>query len=307
MKFTFQLLKIFLFYCIVLCLLVLVVMFPRTPEVHEEGRAMTPKISYSFSWQAYKDNLVHYISNIWNEKSLGPTLNNNRLVEDELGKFFPNSIKMIIPAFFFSLFLGIWKGIFDYRHRKDRLNILGNGFTWLFQSIPDFFLIICVQWIILIVFSMPLYTFDEGRWFGFILPALLISITPMMYIARITFSALANEEGNYYIQVAKAKGFQDKRIVYRHILKNSLQSILPHTGNVMLLVITSMIMVENLSAYDGIGSRLFEALGFDTVVNVNAFNYFEGEMIIGIGICILLLIMFAQITGAIIKKCLRLP
>ncbi|MBP3041545.1 ABC transporter permease [Bacillaceae bacterium Marseille-Q3522] len=264
-------------------------------------------INYKFTWENYQKNIVDYFSYIWEEKSLGPTNHERRSVEGELGKFLPNSLRLIFPAFIFSVFFGILKGIFDYRNKNKKKNVIGNGLTFFLQSVPDFFLIIGIQWIILMILSMPLYTFDEGQWYGFLLPSLLISMYPMMYLERITSSALANEDGNYYVLVAKAKGFPEKIVIYRHILRNSLQSILSHLGTIMLLIITGLIMVENLSAYDGIGSRLITAFSFNELFSMGSYSQFEPAMVIGIGVCFLLIVLVSQVIGLLLKKCFRLP
>lgn len=294
------------FYVIIIAALLLVVLFPRNPSMSVGGRAQTVEMEYQFSLQEYKDNIVQYIQLVWKEKSLGETRHQNVTVEDELKRFFPNSLKIIIPAFIISLLMGVWKGVFDYRNRFNRKSILGNGLTWLLQSIPDFFIVICLQWLVIFIFP-SLRLFSQSNWYGFIAPAILVSIYPMMYMARITSAALSNEDGQYYIQVAKAKGFPMSKVTNRHILRNGMKMILSHMTSLMIHTLSSLLIVEYLIGYEGLAYRLFTALGFSTSFNMGSFRGFEPGVVIGIGLCFLLLVIVAQLIGILIKRSLRIP
>lgn len=293
-------------YLIAIFALLLIVLFPRNPTVSVVGRAQTVEMEYHFSWEEYKNNIVQYIQFVWNEKSLGNTRYYNVTVEDELKRYLPNSLKIICPAFLLSLFFGILKGIFDYRNKLTKKNIFGNGLTWLFQSIPDFFIVISLQWLIIFIFP-SLRLFSQSNWYGFILPAILVSIYPMMYIAQITSSALSNEDGQYYIQVAKSKGLPMSKVVNRHILRNSMKTILTHITPLMIHILSSLLIVEYLIGYDGLAYRLFTALGFSPAVHSESYNGFESGLVFGIGLCFMLMGLTAQCIGFILKKSLRIP
>ncbi|WP_313803118.1 ABC transporter permease [Cytobacillus sp.] len=306
MKVAGSFVKNLVLYVMIIVALILVVLFPRNPAMVVSGKAMTVEMGYSFSWKEYKDNIAQFLQFVWTEKSLGDTRYARVTVEDEIKRYFPNSLKLIIPAFFLSLFLGIWKGVFDYKNKLNRKNIFGNGMTWLLQSIPDFFIVVCLQWLVIFIFP-SLRLFSQLNWYGFIVPALLVSIYPMMYMARITSAALSDEEGQYYIQVAKAKGFPMKVVIKRHILRNGLKTILPHMTSLMVHTLSSLLIVEYLIGYEGMAYRLFTALDFNLSFNIGSLSGFEPGVIIGIGLCFLLLVIIAQVTGFIIKRSLRIP
>lgn len=306
MNLTRLIVKNTLLYAVIVVSLLLVVLFPRNPSLSVSGKALTVNMEYHFSWQEYKSNIVEYLQHVWNEKSLGGTRHERLTVEDELKRFVPNSLKLILPAFFLSIFLGIGKGIFDYRNKANKRNIVGHGLTWLLQSIPDFFMVICLQW--LVIFTVPsLRLFSQTQWYGFIVPAILVSIYPMMYMARITSNALANEDGQYYIQVAKSKGFPMAKVINKHMLRNSLITVTAHMTSLMVHLLSSLIIVEYLIGYEGMAYRLLTALGFNIVLTMRSFRNFEPGVIIGIGLCFLLFVIMAQLVGFIIKKSLRIP
>ncbi|WP_066296043.1 ABC transporter permease subunit [Bacillus sp. FJAT-29937] len=299
-------LKNLLLYAVIIAGLFLVVLFPRNPVLSVSGKALTVQMEYHFSWQEYKENITTYIQHIWDKKSLGGTKHERLTVEDELKRFVPNSLRLLLPAFSLSLLIGIGKGIFDYRNRSNKKRIIGHGFTWLLQSIPDFFLVISIQW--LVIFTFPtLRLFSQTNWYGFIVPAILISIYPMMYMARITSDALANEEGQYYIQVAQSKGFPMSKVINKHMFRNAMKTVINHMTSLMIHLLSSLIIVEYLIGYEGMAYRLITALGFGLGFHMGAFRNFEPGMIIGISLCFLLFVIIAQVLGFIMKRSLRIP
>lgn len=84
------------------------------------------------------------------EGSLGITRNGEPF-EAVVGTYVYKSIPIIITAFALAIPLGIAKGIFDYR-KKNTVTGIGQGLTSFITSLPDFFLILSLQWITLFLF-----------------------------------------------------------------------------------------------------------------------------------------------------------
>ncbi|MGP4078533.1 ABC transporter permease subunit [Pseudalkalibacillus sp. R45] len=167
-------------------------------------------------------------------------------------------------------------------------------------SIPDFFLIICLQW--LVIFYIPwIDFFGYEQWYSFILPSILVSIYPMMYIARITSVAISNQEFEPYIQVARAKGFTRKIVLYKHTLKNCWDTILSHFSSVMLYILSNLLIVEYLLDYKGAAYRLFKAFHYTNSISVGYQADFEAELIIGLSVCFMLVVLFSQWISKITK------
>ncbi|MCR2821788.1 ABC transporter permease subunit [Lederbergia panacisoli] len=294
-------LKSITLYIIVILLLILIVLFPRDPVYDFDGKAMTPILKYEFHWDQYKSNLLNFYHSLKDDHSLGMT-QYDLTAEEEIRRYFPKSLKVIAVAFLFSIVFGILKGIFDYRVKDSKLKIFGNGSTWFLQSIPDFFIILCVHW--LTIFMVPsLRMFNHSVWYNFLVIGVLVSLYPMMYIARITFAAIAAEEGELYIQVAKSKGFSDKKVLYKHIMRNSMQTILTHITPLMLFILSSLLITEYLVGYQGISYRVFTAIG---VARTVSWPQYEPGIIIGSGLCFIVLVMFSQLVAFIIRKSIKL-
>ncbi|MFT4414354.1 ABC transporter permease subunit [Fredinandcohnia humi] len=297
-----QIIKTFLLFVIVCVGLLLVALFPREPEIRAEGRAQTVKVVYEFSWTKYKENLSGFFSHLINEKSLGDT-RYKKPVEQEVFVYFTRSLKIIVTAFILSLFVGILKGIFDFQNSHTKRNFLGNGTTWVLQSIPDFLLILFIMWFIILNFR-GLNIMGHDAWYNFIFPAFLVSIYPAMYISRITSAAILGEVGQQYIQVAKAKGLTKKIVLYKHVLRNCMSTILSNVPTMTIFILSNLLFVEYLLDYRGAAYRLFQAIDFRRTILVGRaeFNLYEPSVIIAYGIGFMIIVLFVQLGSQLISR-----
>ncbi|WP_096154968.1 ABC transporter permease subunit [Bacillus sp. FJAT-45066] len=292
--------KSFLFFCLVALLLVLAVLIPRTPDIAVQGRAMTVDYTYEFSVQAYKHNISMFIKSVTEDKTLGTT-RYNKNAEEEIVLHFSRSLKVIVAGFTLTLLFGILKGIYDFYDKGRRFKPFGKGFTWVIQSIPDFFLILFLQYII--IFYLPIIrVLGHEHDYSFVLPAILVSLYPMMFVARITSTSLANEEGKAYIQVARSKGLSKSRVLLKHMFRNSIIPIFSNLPSMMMYLLSNLLIVEFLLDYRGAAYRLFYAFDVKTSLS-GGLNYIdESGLIIGIGLCFMAIVLCSQIISQIVIK-----
>ncbi len=261
---------------------------------------MTVEYGYEFSWNAYKHNISMFIHDVRENGTLGFTRYDNP-AEEEILLHMKRSLKVIVTAFIITLIFGILKGIYDFYDRWNGWNIFGKGMTWLLQSIPDFFLIICLQW--LIIFYLPfIRIFGHDHWYSFLLPAFLVSLYPMLYIARITSTALGSEKGKPYIQVARSKGLSGKKVLWKHMLRNSLYPILSNLTAVMLYLLSNLLIVEYLLDYRGAAFRMFQAFDVSKAISGNNRFIDESGLIIGFGLSFMIIVLISQVITLFIMK-----
>ncbi|MCM3619845.1 ABC transporter permease subunit [Sutcliffiella horikoshii] len=274
--------------------LTLIVFFPRTPTITSHGRGDVIDYQYSFNMEEYRSNVTGVVRGIKEEGTLGGTRYQFKSVEDELLHYYPKSLQVIIPAFILSLMLGVLKGVFDYRQTYSRKNIIGNGTTWLFQSVPDFFLVIFI-FFVSITFLPQWKLFSAASWYNVLVVVALMSIYPIMYVARQVGVSLLAQDGADYIKVAKSKGLTLRQVINRHMLRHSLKDLNRHLPTIMVIILSNLLMVEYLSGYQGAAYRLFLALGgVQTTIRANIVPDYEAGVVLGIGLCFLLTILMTQ-------------
>ncbi len=293
-------------YLFVMAMIILLVLFPRTPQTTiqtfklPDGRTVTSAVtsSSSYSLEGHWANIKNFFSQAIENKSLGQT-RFNVTVEYEIFTSISNSLMIIIGALVISFFLGIMKGIFDFKVGRKKLSIFGNWTTWISQSIPDFFVILFIQWLLIRHFPITKF-FERDGWDAFLLPALLVAIFPLMYIARITSTAIAGQVGQLYIQVARAKGISERMILYKHIFRNCISTILSHLSSLMVYILSNLLMVEYFMNYPGAANRLFLAIDYDPRYGTGM--KYEPGLIIGITFFFMILILIVQIISHFSKR-----
>ncbi|MDR0138620.1 ABC transporter permease [Metabacillus idriensis] len=301
MKSAIEISKHILLFLLIVLSLILVVLFPRDVEIRAEGRAQTVIFDYQFSWSVYQENITSFFSGLYQDKSLGLT-KYERPVEEEMKLYFSRSIKIIMTAFLLSLIFGILKGVYDAAHPSPLGMIFGKGFTWGLQAFPDFFLFLCLQWVLIIFFKDYVDLFGHDNWYSFLYPALLVSIYPALYISRITAASFLEQSDKQYIMVAHSKGLPQAVITFKHVLKNSAGPILNHAGSMMIYILSNLLIVEYLLDYKGAAYRLFEAFNVMPVISVGLNTAIEPNVIVAFGTCFMMLVLVVQITSLLIKR-----
>jgi oligopeptide transport system permease protein len=297
-----------IFSCFLVMLLVaLFVLYPR--EIQYVGRGAGVERVYQFSWSEYGENLRLFFTRLVHEGNLGQTIF-DQPVEVEWMHYMSRSLLLIGIAFLLSVPMGIAKGIIDYRHAHRKTNVLGNGTTAFFQSVPDFMVIICVQWglVELMEIGFPRFSvYIADKWYSFILPSILLSLFPTVYLARITSSALAGQEKKLYVLFARSKGLSERMVLYRHMLRNCWPTVLSHLPSIMTVILSNLLIVEYLTTYKGAAYRLYEAVGYNDSAARNVFYagmqpVFEANLILAILFSFMFLILITQIISAIARN-----
>jgi oligopeptide transport system permease protein len=302
--------KILTTWIFIVLLLICIIMIPRDID-YSGGEKYSVVQKYDFSWELYTEKVSSFFLGVWENQSLGESRYGNS-VEEEIMRYVPRSLWLIISAFIICIPLGILKGIYDYKKTNSRYNVLGNGTTWLFQSLPDFFIVMVIQFLLLKLMQGSLIHFSVygyEKWYNFILPSILLSVYPTMYIARITSSSLSGQEKQAYIQTARAKGLTGSFILYKHMLANCWSVILSHISSIMVYILSNLLIIEYLMYYKGAAYRLFEAFGHHNSATNNFYRVghketYESELIIGLLLSFMLVILVSQIISTITKNVL---
>jgi oligopeptide transport system permease protein len=284
-------------------LAVLFVLFLLPGETEQIVNESNYKPVYDFSMQVYKNNIIGYIDLLKTDHSLGLS-KYDVPVSEELFHYFSRSFKILFPAFFLSIILGMAKGIFDYYFSERKWNVIGNGTTWLGQSLPDFFFAISIQYglLLLIRIGFPhIDLFGYDHWYNVFFPIFFLSMYPLFYIARITSAALAYESNKNYVRTARALGASTRTVLLRHMLKNAMYTILSHFFTVMVLLLGSLPIVEFLTFYRGAGRRLIEAFGINPGIPGPTLLGIESTTAIGFMVVFLLFLFLALWISNLLK------
>lgn len=126
-------------------------------------------------------------------------------------------------------------------------------------SMPNFWLGL----MLILLFSLKLGWLPSGGKSGFsslILPALTVGLGLAALITRTTRSSMLDVIRQDYMTTARAKGASEKRVIYKHGLKNALIPIITAIGLQMSLVITGSVLAETVFSWPGIGRLVYDSI-----------------------------------------------
>ncbi len=102
---------------------------------------------------------------------------------------------------------------------------------------------------------------DFGRFIShIILPTFTLSMIYIALIARITRASVMEVLGEDYIRTARAKGQIERRVLFRHALKNAAVPIVTVIGLGVALLIGGVVVTESVFNIPGLGRLVVDAI-----------------------------------------------
>ncbi|QSO50859.1 ABC transporter permease subunit [Alicyclobacillus curvatus] len=253
---------------ITVIVLVLLFAYPRTPprttiEKWSEGFPLHP-----FRWSTFFVNLSDLGHRIFT-LTPGNTLAGQSISALLRANLWP-SVSLLSVALGFAIVFGVPKGVYDgIRKPAPTVGSTTSGLIeWIVNSIPDFFLIFALELFGFFLLRSGIHVYFVGSkifWSGTVVPAFILSLAPMMYLARAVKVSVSDELGQPYIQTAHSKGLSKSSVLWRHILPNCLPAIARNIGPMLGVLFSGLVIVEYLFDRKGIGSGLFFAMGHDGI------------------------------------------
>ena len=177
------------------------------------------------------------------------------------------SLTLILGAMALALviLIGIPLGVFTAGRKHALSEQLLNFVNILGISVPGFFLSILIIWI----FGLLLHWFTPGRFVTFsrdpakffrfmIFPA--IAIPQTCILSKYIRTAVIEEIRADYVRTARSKGSTKNRIMYVHVLKNAIISVVPLIGMIVSGIFSGSIVIEQVFGIPGIGRLLIASV-----------------------------------------------
>lgn len=184
-------------------------------------------------------------------------------IRELLVKTAKKSSTILFFGAFLALIIGIPKGIIDSR-KKNRSGTIKLLLSLIPLSVPDILTITLVQFIAIYLFKneiavlglAPLPIFGDETFRHAIYPIISISMLPAAYISRITANIIEESFTKPYILAARGKGCSRFQIIKNHMFKSIIYGVLSVFPTVIGIMFSSLIIVERLFHFKGIGFYL---------------------------------------------------
>jgi peptide/nickel transport system permease protein len=220
----------------------------------------------------YFDWLGSFITGDWGESMLS-----RQPVRPLIMARLRNSAMLAMVALLFYVPIGIIFGVIAALRREKPLDQIISGFSMAFVGLPEFvtglLLISAFAFGIAILPAnssiAPGTTFREA-FPSLILPAITVSLTGLGYITRMTRASTIDVLETDYVRAADLKGLPNRRVLSRHVLRNSLLPTITVVAFGIGYLIGGLIIAESVFGYPGLGRLIVYGIQRRDVVLIQA-------------------------------------
>ena len=212
----------------------------------------------------------------------GISFEDGKYVRDKIFTSFSVSFWLILFSIILSYLVSVPVGILSASRRGGRFDRWSSLVLFSLYSLPSFF----VATVLLYTFANP----DLFVWFPesgiydpeifddnwslyqkikhqapfFALPLVAYTYSSFAFLSRIMRSGMLDVFGKDYIRTARAKGLNEKTVILKHVLKNSLIPIITVFANIFPATVGGSLILESIFNIPGMGK-----LGYDAILDLD--------------------------------------
>ena len=214
-------------------------------------------------WVQYGLWLQHLLAGDW-----GLSLTLRVPVFDVLGQAFVNTLVLTAAAVAICLAFGVLVGVVAGLQRGSWIDTLTMLVIQLGHNLPVFWSGLVLIW----VFAVQLDWLPASGMYDLrgeqdladllrhlVLPAFSAAIVSMLILAQLVRASVIEIAGSDYVRTYRAQGFPRTAIWRRHLARNLLPPVVNITGLQIGYLLSGVIFVENVFAWPGIGTHLYNA------------------------------------------------
>lgn len=182
-----------------------------------------------------------------------------RPVSEIIGESLPVSMLLGAWALLFSIAVGIPLGCVAAWKRNTWLDYSSMFVAVSGLSLPSYL----VASLLILIFASGLGWLPPALWEGpssAVLPVATLALRPLAIIARVTRSTMIEALHSDYVRTAFGKGLSERRVVFKHALRNSLIPVITLIGPLAANLVTGSFLVEIVFQIPGLGKHFVQAV-----------------------------------------------
>jgi len=196
----------------------------------------------------------------------GDSLISGKPITEQVRHRLPATLILAFTALLIGLIIAIPSGIVSALRPGSARDLGVSVMSQIGVSIPDFWLGI----LLILVFAQYLHWLPSSGYAPLsqglgaylkhiLLPAATAGVISGSIMARFVRSAMMEVLGNDYVRTARAKGLDPRRVIGKHVLRNAAITIVTIVGLQMATLLSSVVVVEIIFAWPGLGSMALNA------------------------------------------------
>ena len=206
----------------------------------------------------YYQQLFNYIKNAIHG-DFGNSYQLRMPVWDIIKLRFPLTLQLTTFTMLIAVLIGVPVGILSAVKQYSVIDAFSVIFALLMASIPAFWL----GMLLMLLFSLnlgwlPSSGYEGVKWL--ILPSITLGFINCATIMRMTSSSMLEVVRQDFIRTARAKGATEKRVVFRHALKNAIIPVITVVGTAFGSSLGGAVVTETVFGLPGMGTQIITAI-----------------------------------------------
>lgn len=177
------------------------------------------------------------------------------------------TLLLTLLALFVAIGIGIPTGVLAATRRGSPLDLSSMLVAMVGISMPTFWLGLTLIFVFGVTLRwLPVTGYRplmDGLWENLrylILPAVTLGVAQGALLARMTRSTMLDVLNEDYVRTARAKGLIERRVLFRHALRNALVPLVTVIGITFAGLISGAVVTEQVFSIPGVGQLLIRAV-----------------------------------------------
>ena len=173
--------------------------------------------------------------------------------------FLPNTLRLAAAAIILAVAIGLPLGILAALRRNSVWDVGSLTVALLGQSVSP----VVLGPLLIFAFAVRLRwlpSFGAEGPASIVLPAITLGAPLIALLTRLTRSSVLEVLAEDFVRTARAKGMPFRRVVVRHVLRNSLATVITVIGLQLGTVLGGAVVTETVFAYPGVGRLAVDAI-----------------------------------------------
>jgi peptide/nickel transport system permease protein len=253
---------------ITLASFLLIHLVPGDPATIILGAHATPDAVANLNHQLGLDQPV--LAQYWDFVSgavtldFGDSIKQNTAIGPILGERIPVTAFLLLYSVVISIVVAVPLAIVSALRRNRAADHLIRLFSMVTFAMPSFLLgLLLILFFSLKLGWLPTAGYGDG-FTGHLRSLTLPAITVGLYLAPILLRTLRvgiiETLDTEFVEAARARGLTERRIIFKHVLRNSLVSTVTVLGLNIGFLLSGLVIIENVFALPGLGSELVNSI-----------------------------------------------
>ncbi len=180
-------------------------------------------------------------------------------VKDVLGRKLPNTVRLACTAFIMMIIISFPLGIASAVYRNKIADYIIRFLSFIGVSMPSFwFGMILIFFFGVQLQILPVSGFSS--WKSIIMPTITLGVSYSAFYIRRIRAVMIEQLSEEYISGLKSRGVSKKRIIFAHVLPNSMLAVITMLGMSFGGLLGGTMIVETVFGWNGIGSAAMAAI-----------------------------------------------